>query len=33
VALDRAVGDLLERQGITYGESVLGQLPPTPVRP
>lgn len=28
VALDRAVGDLLEKNGITYDESVIGALPP-----
>ncbi|MBV9405112.1 MAG: TolC family protein, partial [Acidobacteriaceae bacterium] len=33
VALDRAVGDLLERNGITYDDSVVGQLPAAPVRP
>lgn len=27
VALDRSVGDLLEKNGITYGDSVLGTLP------
>ncbi len=27
VALDRAVGDLLEKNGITYSDSVLGELP------
>ncbi len=27
VALDRAIGDLLEKNGITYDESVLGELP------
>jgi outer membrane protein len=27
VALDRAVGDLLEKNGITYDESVVGSLP------
>jgi outer membrane protein TolC len=27
VALDRSVGDLLEKNGITYGDSVSGQLP------
>jgi outer membrane protein len=29
VALDRAVGDLLEKYGITYDDSVLGALPAT----
>ena len=29
VALDRAVGDLLEKYGITYDDSVLGGLPAT----
>lgn len=29
VALDRAVGNLLDKNGITYDESVLGQLPAT----
>lgn len=34
VALDRAVGNLLEKNGITYDESVVGQLPATgPVKP
>jgi outer membrane protein len=27
VALDRSVGDLLQKNGITYGDSVRGQLP------
>ncbi len=27
VALDRSIGDLLEKNGITYDESVVGQLP------
>ena len=27
VALDRAVGSLLEKNGITYSDSVLGELP------
>jgi len=27
VALDRAIGDLLEKNGITYDESVIGSLP------
>ena len=27
VALDRAIGDLLEKNGVTYADSVLGQLP------
>jgi outer membrane protein TolC len=27
VALDRSVGDLLEKNGITYDESVVGALP------
>jgi len=27
VALDRAVGNLLDKNGITYDESVVGQLP------
>src|SRR6476659_8009188 len=27
VALDRAVGNLLDKNGITYEDSVLGQLP------
>jgi outer membrane protein TolC len=31
VALDRAVGNLLEKNGVTYSESVLGQLPAAPV--
>jgi outer membrane protein TolC len=26
VALDRSIGDLLEKNGITYGDSVLGQV-------
>jgi outer membrane protein len=30
IALDRAIGDLLERNGITYDDSVLGQLPAAP---
>ena len=30
VALDRAVGNLLEKNGITYDNSVLGQLPAAP---
>jgi outer membrane protein TolC len=29
IALDRALGNLLEKNGITYDESVLGQLPAT----
>lgn len=29
VALDRALGNLLEKNGITYDESVIGQLPAT----
>ncbi len=33
VALDRAVGNLLDKNGITYDESVLGQLPGTAARP
>jgi outer membrane protein TolC len=27
VALDRAIGNLLEKNGVTYDDSVLGQLP------
>ena len=27
VALDRAVGNLLDKNGISYGDSVVGQLP------
>ena len=30
VALDRAVGSLLDKNGITYDDSVIGQLPPGP---
>lgn len=30
VALDRAVGNLLDKNGITYDESIVGQLPPGP---
>ncbi len=30
VALDRAIGSLLEKNGITYDDSVLGQLPAAP---
>ncbi|MBV9940063.1 MAG: TolC family protein [Acidobacteriaceae bacterium] len=34
VALDRAVGNLLEKNGITYEDSVLGQLPAdSPAKP
>ncbi len=34
VALDRAVGNLLEKNGITYDESVVGALPASaPTRP
>ena len=29
VALDRAVGNLLDKNGITYDDSVVGQLPAT----
>ncbi len=32
VALDRAVGDLLEKNGITYDESVIGELPASGLR-
>jgi hypothetical protein len=30
VALDRSVGDLLEKNGITYDDSVQAELPLTP---
>jgi outer membrane protein len=30
VALDRSVGDLLEKNGITYDDSVIERLPLTP---
>ncbi len=33
VALDRAVGNLLDKNGITYDDSVLGQLPAGPPSP
>jgi hypothetical protein len=34
VALDRAVGNLLEKNGITYNDSVVGSLPAAaPTRP
>jgi outer membrane protein TolC len=29
IALDRALGDLLEKNGITYDQSVVGELPPS----
>lgn len=29
IALDRALGNLLDKNGITYDESVFGELPPT----
>lgn len=32
VALDRALGDLLQKNGITYDESVVGQLPAEPAK-
>jgi outer membrane protein TolC len=33
IALDRAVGDLLEKNGISYDDSVKGQLPATSPQP